>query len=128
MVVPAAAIIKLAVGKEATFKADISLETESFIVGEVDLLAGDDCVIEIKCGTATTSADLRGTSNNVNLLQLLAYVAMSRHRTIPVTPRWKSAILINPMTAAWERYDLESWSLEQSAEFMACLEELKQRG
>jgi len=128
MVVPAAAIIKLAVGKETTFKADISLETASFIVGEVDLLAGDDCVIEIKCGTATSSADLRGTSNNVNLLQLLAYVAMSRHGTIPVSPPWKSAILINPMTAAWERYDLTSWSLEQSAEFMACLEELKQRG
>ena len=128
MVVPSAAIIKAAVGKDVSFRADISLETASFIVGEVDLLADDDCVIEIKCGAATSSTDLRGTSNNANLLQLLAYVAMSRHGTIPVTPRWKSAILINPMTATWERYDLESWSLEQSTEFLACLEELRQRG
>jgi hypothetical protein len=128
MVVPAAAIIKAAVGKDTAFRADINLETESLIVGEIDLLSDEECVIEIKCGAATSSADLRGTSNNVNLLQLLAYVAMSRHGTIPVTPRWKRAILINPMTATWESYDLESWSLEQSAEFMACLEEIRQRG
>jgi hypothetical protein len=128
MVVPSAAIIKAAVGKDASFRADIILETESFIVGEIDLLADEDCVIEIKCGAATTSAELRGTSNNANLLQLLAYVAMSRHGTIPVTSHWKRAILINPMTATWERYDLETWTMEQSAEFMECLEELRQRG
>jgi len=127
MVAPSATIIKAATGAKQ-FRADIPLETVSCIVGEIDLLANEDCVIEIKCGTATTSADLRGTSNNVNLLQLLAYVAMSRHGSLPVSRRWKSAILINPMTATWERYDLDTWSDAQSLEFLDCLEEIKRRG
>jgi len=35
---------------------------------------------------------------------------------------------VNPLTGAWERYDLSSWTMEQSLEFMACLEELRERG
>jgi hypothetical protein len=97
-------------------------------VGEIDLLADEECILEIKCGGATSSAELRGTSNNVNLLQLLAYVAMSRHGSLPVSHRWKSAMLINPMTATWERYDLDTWSDVQSLEFLDCLEEIKRRG
>jgi hypothetical protein len=127
MVAPASAILKAATGAKQ-FRADIPVETESFIVGEMDLIADDDLLVEIKCGTATTSADLRGTSNNVNLLQVLAYVAMSRHGSLPLTRRLRKAMLVNPLTATWESYDLDTWSDAQSLEFLDCLEEIKRRG
>ena len=128
-VVPAAAIIRLAVNdRAAIFRSDITVESESIIHGEIDLMVGDEGIIEIKCGAATTSADLRGTSNCCsNLLQLLAYVAMGRHGTIPLkSVTW--AMLINPLTATWERYDLTTWTCDQSREFLNCLMELQQRG
>jgi hypothetical protein len=127
MVAPAVAILQAATGAK-TFKADVSVETESFIVGEIDLITDEDCLVEIKCGTAATSADLRGTSNNVNLLQVLAYVAMSRHGSIPLIRRLRKAMLVNPLTATWEAYDLDTWSDAQSLEFLNCLEEIKRRG
>jgi hypothetical protein len=109
-------------------EGDIALETESLIIGEADMWT-QECggvLLEIKCGTAKEVADLRDTGNCKNLLQVLAYVAMGRHGVIPLKTRW--AFLLNPLTAAWERYDLNSWSMEESREFMNCLEELRERG
>jgi len=37
------------------------------------------------------------------------------------------ACIVNPLTGAWERYDLNDWTWEQSTEFMECLEELRAR-
>jgi hypothetical protein len=126
-VAPAAALIRMAVHDSTLeYRADIPVESESLIRGEIDLIAGDG-ILEIKCGAAITVSDLRGTSSCSNLLQLLAYVALGRHGTIPLKEiRW--GLLINPMTGTWERYDLTTWSQEQSREFMACLMELQQRG
>jgi len=126
-VVPAASIIRHAVGSTAdtVFTADISVETESLICGEIDLMVDRDIIVEIKCSSATTATDLRGVNGCGNLLQLLAYVAIGRHGTLPLSqdPRW--AILINPLTGSWEKYDLSTWSAEQSLEFIECLNELK---
>jgi len=126
-VIPSAEIIRLAVGtSEGEYHADIPVETESLIQGEVDLIFNDG-IIEIKCGSATTTADLRGASSCSNLLQLLAYVAMGRHGTQPFAVPVTWALLINPLTATWERYDLTTWSDEQSRKFLACLVELQGR-
>ena len=108
-------------------EGDIALETESLIIGEADMWT-QECggvLLEIKCGTAKRVAELRDTGNCKNLLQVLAYVAMGRHGVIPLKTRW--AFLLNPLTAAWERYDLNTWSMEESREFMDCLEELRER-
>jgi len=125
-VMPAAGIIRLA-SHASVFRADIPVETESLIRGEIDLLVGDDGILEIKCGAATSMSDLRGTSSCSNLLQLLAYVALARHGTLPI-PRLTWGMLINPLTATWERYDLTTWLPEQSLEFLDCLKELQLRG
>ena len=105
-------------------QCDISLETESLILGEVDMLCGD-FLIEIKCGTATRAVELRDAGNCKNLLQVLSYVALGRHGTIPLACKY--AGIINPLTATWEIYDIESWSLEDSLEFIKVLEELRVR-
>lgn len=106
---------------------DVLVETESLILGEIDLYStdGEGTIIEIKCGTAKKAIELRDTGNCKNLLQLLSYVAMARHGTIPYDCRW--GFLVNPLTGAWEKYDFASWPLESSLEFMACLEELRER-
>lgn len=122
-IAPAASIIRTAVGR-GEYCADIPVETGSMIYGETDLMSADgECIVEIKCSAETSSAGLRGSANCVNLLQLLAYVAIGRHGILRMDPKW--AILVNPLTATWERYDLTTWTREQSAEFLACLEELR---
>ena len=105
-------------------RGDIPLESKSLIIGEADLVS-KSMLFEIKCGTATSASDLRDSGNCKNLLQVLAYVALGRHGELPLNTRW--ACLINPLTGAWEIYDLDSWSKEQSLEFMECLEELRRR-
>lgn len=105
-------------------KGDVPLESKSLIIGEADLVS-KSMLIEIKCGTATTPSDLRDSGNCKNLLQVLAYVALGRHGELPLSTRW--AALINPLTGAWELYDLDTWSKEQSLEFMEALEELRKR-
>jgi hypothetical protein len=124
-VAPAAAIVREAVGSD-TLCADIPVETQDMLYGEMDLMTtGGDCIVEIKCSAELTSAGLRGTANCVHLLQLLAYVAIGRHGVLQLQPR--SAVLVNPLTATWERYDLSTWLPAQSQEFLACLEELRMR-
>jgi len=107
---------------------DIALETESLIMGEADIYTAesDGVILEVKCGPAIQAIDLREAGSCKNLLQILAYVAMGRHGTILLPSRW--ALLVNPQNGAWERYDLSSWSHEDSALFMQCLEELRMRG
>jgi hypothetical protein len=126
-VAPAAAIVRAA-APTSGFQADVPVETASLLYGEMDLVTTDgDCVVEIKCSAETTAAGLRGSSSCVNLLQVLAYVAIGRHGAPPRrNPKW--AILVNPLTATWERYDMTTWSMEQSATFCECLEELRRRG
>jgi len=82
-------------------------------------------IIEIKCGTATTPSDLRDSGNCKNLLQVLAYVALGRHGELPLRTRWAS--LINPLTGTWEIYDLDTWTKQESLEFMEILEDLRKR-
>jgi len=125
-VAPAATIIRVAsVGTE--FTADVPVETKTLIVGEIDLITSDKTsIIEIKCSAEVDQTGLRGSASCTNLLQLLSYVAIGRHGVFPINPRW--GILVNPLTATWERYDMETWTMEQSAEFLACLEELRSRG
>ena len=131
-VAPAATIVRAAVGRASTagFQVDVPVETASLLYGEMDLITADgDCIVEIKCSAETTAAGLRGSTSCVNLLQLLAYVALARHGVLRRPPsglRW--AVLVNPLTATWERYDLESWPLADSTEFLECLEELRRRG
>lgn len=105
-------------------QCDISLETESLILGEVDMVCGD-FLIEIKCGMNTRAVELRDAGNCKNLLQVLSYVALGRHGTIPLACKY--AGLINPMTACWEVYDIDSWPMEHSLEFISVLEELRGR-
>jgi len=131
-VAPAAAIVRAASGSSGSsgslFQADVPVESASLLYGEMDLITEDgDCVVEIKCSAETSAAGLRGSSSCVNLLQLLAYVAIARHGT-PPRRNPKSAVLVNPLTATWERYDLTTWSMEQSTMFLECLEELQRRG
>lgn len=124
-IAPAVAIVREAVGSD-TLCADIPVETQDMLHGEMDLMTtGGDCIVEIKCSAELTSAGLRGTANCVNLLQLLAYVAIGRHGVLQLKPKW--AVLVNPLTATWERYDLSTWTTEQSREFLLCLEELRLR-
>jgi hypothetical protein len=105
-------------------KGDVPLESKSLILGEADLVS-KSMLIEIKCGTATKASELRDSGNCKNMLQVLAYVALGRHGEIPLNTRWAS--LINPLTGAWEIYDLDSWSSADSSEFMDFLEELRKR-
>jgi hypothetical protein len=111
-------------GEYDDLKGDVPLESKSLIIGEIDLVS-KNMIMEVKCGTATTPSDLRDSGNCKNLLQVLTYVALGRHGEIALSTRWAS--LINPLTGAWEIYDLDTWSKEASAEFMECLEELKRR-
>jgi hypothetical protein len=111
-------------GEFDDLKGDVPVESKSLIIGEIDLVS-KRMIMEIKCGTATSPSDLRDSGNCKNLLQVLAYVALGRHGEISLSTRWAS--LVNPLTGAWEIYDLDTWSKEASAEFMECLEELKRR-
>jgi hypothetical protein len=88
--------------------------------------SGEGHVIEMKCSMSSTATDLRDSGQCKNMLQVLAYVAMGRHGTIPLKCRWAS--LVNPLTGAHEIYDMNTWSHEQSSEMLACLEELRMRG
>jgi len=108
-------------------KGDKPLETESLIRGEIDLYSEQQggVIIEIKCSCNTKAIDLRESGTCKNLLQILSYVAMGRHGTIPL--KANHAILVNPLTGAHEVYDLSTWSNEQSQEFIDCLEELRRR-
>jgi hypothetical protein len=47
---------------------------------------------------------------------------MGRHGTIKRKARW--AFLLNPLTATYECYDLDTWSFDQSKEYMNCLNDL----
>ena len=112
-------------GATGDFRGDICLESASLIMGEADIISDNGVLLEIKCGMATKSVDVRDVGNCKHLLQVLAYVALARHGTIPVDIY--RACIVNPLTGAWERYDLSSWTQEQSMEFMDCLEELRGR-
>lgn len=111
-------------GEYDDLKGDVPVESKSLIIGEIDLVS-KRMIMEIKCGTSLSPSDLRDSGNCKNLLQVLAYVALGRHGEIALSARWAS--LLNPLTGAWEIYDLDTWSKEASAEFMECLEELKRR-
>jgi hypothetical protein len=115
-----------ATGCGDSLRGDVALESASLIMGEADLVSDNGVLIEIKCGTATKAEELRDTGGCKYLLQVLSYVALARHGTIPL--ELSKACIVNPLTGAWEKYDLAAWSLEQSAEFMECLEELRARG
>lgn len=104
---------------------DFNLESEELIIGEADMVIPDKLLVEIKCGTMKTSADLRDVGNCKYILQVLTYVALGRHGTLPMNV--KKACLINPLTGAWEIYDIEKWSLEDSKKFLDVLGELKKR-
>jgi hypothetical protein len=113
-------------GASGGFRGDVSLESTSLIMGEADIISENGVLLEIKCGMATKAVDMRDAGNCKHLMQVLAYVALARHGTIPV--ELEKACIVNPLTGTWERYDLSSWTEEQSLEFMACLEELRERG
>jgi hypothetical protein len=107
---------------------DYSLESENMIMGQADLVipkTKNGIIVELKVSAATRGVDLRDSGNCKNLLQVLAYVALGRHGRIPLSVRW--AILLNPLTQAHEIYDLNTWSLEDSREFLTVLEDLKAR-
>lgn len=108
----------------AGIQCDVTVETESLILGEVDMVAGD-LLIEIKCGNSTKAVELRDSGNCKNLLQVLSYVALGRHGVMPLACKY--GCLINPLTATWEIYDMETWSVEDSGEFVKILEELRRR-
>ena len=112
------------VSSKSEIKGDVSLESNSLIIGEIDMVV-DDLFIELKCGTHVKPADLREAGSCKNLLQLLTYVCIGRHGTMP--RECKKAALINPLTGSWEMYDIEAWPEESSKEFMAVLEELRVR-
>jgi hypothetical protein len=103
---------------------DVSLESETLIVGEADMVMGD-LLIEIKCGTHTNPVELREAGSCKNLLQILSYVCLGRHGMLPLECR--TAALINPLTGSWEVYDINGWPMENSKEFMSILEELRLR-
>ena len=126
-VLGAAQIVRDSVGEATTFLADVPVETESLLYGEIDLMTEDmSTLIEIKCSAAHSAPGLRGSSNCANLLQMLAYVAIGRHsESSNIEPT--TGVIVNPLTASWERYDLTTWSHEQSAEFLECFEELRER-
>jgi len=111
-------------GEDMGIECDAPLESETFIVGEADMMVGE-LLIEIKCGAHIRPTDLRESGSCKNLLQVLSYVALARHGTIQYD--LKKAALINPLTGSWEMYDMDSWSVEDSKEFMAVLEELRVR-
>ena len=112
-------------GATGTFKGDVCLESASLIMGEADIVSENGVLLEIKCSTSTRAIDMRDSGNCKYLLQVLAYVALARHGTIPLI--LEMACIVNPLTGAWERYDLKTWSENDSTEFMLCLEELRLR-
>jgi len=112
-------------GATGTFRGDVCLESASLIMGEADIVSENGVLLEIKCGTSTKATEMRDVGNCKHLLQVLSYVALARHGTIPMD--LKRACIVNPLTGAWERYDLSTWTDEQSSEFMECLEELRAR-
>lgn len=112
-------------GATGSFRGDVCLESASLIMGELDILSENGVLLEMKCGTSTKATEMRDVGNCKHLLQVLSYVALARHGTIPI--ELKKACIVNPLTGAWERYDLSTWTEEQSSEFMECLEELRAR-
>ena len=121
-------LIKNRGGLASELEGDKALETPTFILGEADLYdpSGEGHLIEMKCSKSCKAIDLRDTGQCKNVLQVLAYVAMGRHGSIPLKCRW--ATLLNPLTGAHEIYDMATWSEEQSEEMLSCLEELRMRG
>jgi len=103
---------------------DVSLESKSLIIGEADMIIGD-MLIEMKCGTHINPIELREAGSCKNLLQVLSYVCLGKYGTLP--QECTKAAIINPMTGAWEVYDIGSWSDKDSFEFMSILEELRLR-
>ena len=129
LITPAVVIMKKLLQEvglaDAPVLGDVHVESASLIVGEADMVVMNELLIEIKCGGAKSAADLRDIGNCKHLLQVLAYVTLGRHGVLPMPV--KKACLVNPMTGAWEIYDIDKWSLEDSSEFMVCLEKLKER-
>lgn len=124
-VAPAVSCLKAVTSAEAVYRVDVPVETESLLFGELDVVVDGIGIIEIKCGGWTERSDLRGQSSCMNLIQLLTYVSMGRHGTLPFPCQW--AMLLNPLTGTWERYDITAWAEAGSLEFLACLEELRER-
>ena len=112
------------VSSTSEINGDVPLESESLIIGEIDMVV-DKLFLELKCGTHTKPAELREGGSCKNLLQLLTYVCLGRHGTLP--RECKKAALINPLTGSWEMYDIDTWSMEDSKEFIDVLEELRSR-
>jgi hypothetical protein len=114
------------IGLNSNFlRGDVPLESPSFIMGEADLVHDAGVILEMKCSASPKAIDLRDSGDCKNLLQLLSYVTLGRHGTLPLECKW--AFLVNPLTGAWERYDIEKWSREDSCIFMECMEELRKR-
>jgi hypothetical protein len=109
-----------------SIRGDVPLESASLIMGEADLVHdASGVILEVKCSASPRAIDLRDSGDCKNLLQVLTYAALGRHGTIPLAANW--AFLVNPLTAAWESYDLREWKVEDSRIFMDCLEELRER-
>jgi superfamily I DNA/RNA helicase len=126
---PGALAIKACAGSvgipvNTPISGDVGLESDCFILGEADMVM-DDMILEIKCGTHTNPVDLREAGSCKNLLQILSYVSLGRHGTLPL--KCNKAAIINPLTGSWEAYDIESWPIENSLEFMSVLKELRAR-
>ena len=119
-------LLKSVSASSKNISGDISVEYTNarIITGEIDLysIEQDGIIIEMKCSQNTNPIEIRDTGNCTNLLQLLSYVAIGRHGTVPVKARW--AFLVNPLTSAYERYDLQTWSEEDSKAFLECLNDL----
>jgi hypothetical protein len=112
-------------GASGKLQGDVCLESESLIMGEADIISENGVLLEIKCGTSNKAVEMRDVGNCKHLLQVLSYVALARHGTIPIDLH--KACIVNPLTGTWEIYDLSTWSEKDSMEFMQCLEELRDR-
>jgi len=110
--------------KTDNIRGDVAVEYSDarIITGEIDLYLEEGIIMELKCSNITNPIEIRDTGNCTNLLQLLSYVAIGRHGSTSIKAKW--AFLINPLTSAYERYDLDSWSQEDSRKFLDCLNDL----
>ena len=77
------------------------------------------------CGSAYKASELREPGCAKHLLQVFAYVALGRHGSFPLEVDMAS--IVNPLTGAWEVYDMATWSREDSLLFLQCMEELRER-
>ena len=106
---------------------DFPLSSESILMGEADLVVvGEKTVlVEIKCSSAYKALDMREPGCAKHLLQVFAYVALGRHGAFPLEV--DVACIVNPLTGAWELYDMTTWSHDDSLLFLRCMEDIRER-